>query len=112
MTPGDHLTEAEMAEASAILLPQGARGPAFLALPNHYAIRRYNNSAAYALAVGLMADGVMGKPGLIRAWPNDAALSRDQRLGAQRQITNGETPDGYLSAALADRLIALAGAPG
>ena len=98
-------------------------------------IRRYNNSAAYALAVGLMADGVMGKPGLTRAWPDDAPLSRDQRLGAQRalqalgydpggidgiigsgtraalrnwQIANGETPDGYLSAGLADRLIALA----
>ena len=135
LTPGDHLNEAERAEDAAILLPQGARGPAFLALPNHYVIRRYNNSAAYALAVGLMADGVMGKPGLTRAWPDDAPLSRDQRLGAQRalqalgydpggidgiigsgtraalrnwQIANGETPDGYLSAGLADRLIALA----
>lgn len=134
LPPGASLNEAEQAEGATILLPQGARGPAFLALPNHYAIRRYNNSVAYALAVGLMADGVMGKPALIRPWPDDAALSRDQRMGAQRalaalgydpggidgvigsgtrsalrkwQIATGEIPDGYLSGALADRLIAL-----
>ncbi len=36
-------TAAEALEDATLLLPQGARGPAFLALPNHYVIRRYNN---------------------------------------------------------------------
>ena len=129
-------TSAEAAEEATILLPQGARGPAFLALPNHYVIRRYNNSVAYALAIGLTADGVAGKPGLVAAWPEEAPLSRDQRIGAQRALTalgydtqgidgvvgantrgalrrwqmaTGRTPDGHLTAALADELMALAG---
>ena len=127
---------AEAQEEAAILLPQGARGPAFLALPNHYVIRRYNNSVSYALAIGLTADGVQGKPGLVKAWPDDAPLSRDQRIGAQRaltalgydtqgidgvigantraalrrwQIAEGRLADGYLTADLADELIRRAG---
>lgn len=123
---------AEALEEATILLPQGANGPVFLALPNHYVIRRYNNSVSYALAIGLTADGIMGKPALSKAWPNDASLSRDQRVGAQSaltrmgydtqgidgvvgantraalrrwQIANGRIADGYLTAALADELI-------
>ena len=123
---------AEALEEATILLPQGANGPAFLALPNHSVIRRYNNSVSYALAIGLTADGIMGKPGLTKAWPNDPSMTRDQRIGAQRaltqlgydtqgvdgvigsntraalrrwQIANGRIADGYLTPALADELI-------
>ena len=123
---------AEALEEATILLPQGANGPAFLALPNHYVIRRYNNSVSYALAIGLTADGIMGKPGLTKAWPNDPSMTRDQRIGAQRaltqlgydtqgvdgvigsntraalrrwQIANNRIADGYLTPALADELI-------
>ncbi len=122
----------EAAENGVILLPQGARGPAFLALPNHYVIRRYNNSASYALAIGLTADGISGKPGLVGTWPNDGPISREQRFGAQTalsrlgydpgvidgvigsgtrralrqwQSATGRTADGYLTAALADELM-------
>lgn len=125
-------TGEEAQEDAAILLPQGARGPAFLALPNHYVIRKYNNSVSYALAIGLTADGAAGKPGLVAAWPNDPAMSRDQRIGAQSaltrmgfdtggvdgvvgantraalkrwQIANGRLADGYLTADLADELM-------
>jgi len=128
-------SELEALEEATILLPQGARGPAFLALPNHYVIRRYNNSVSYALAIGLTADGVAGKPGLVTPWPEEAPISRDQRIGAQRALTalgydtqgidgvvgantraalrrwqtaTGRLPDGHLTAALADELIALA----
>ncbi|NBB50389.1 lytic murein transglycosylase [Rhizobium sp. CRIBSB] len=132
---GGQPNDAEALEGAAILLPQGARGPAFLALPNHYVIRAYNNSVSYALAIGLTADGAQGKPGLVATWPNDAPLSRDQRIGAQSaltrlgydtqgvdgvvgantraalrrwQLANMRTPDGYLTAELADELIQLA----
>lgn len=132
LTNGVTLNPAEAAEEATLLLPQGARGPAFLALPNHYAIRRYNNSVSYALAIGMIADGVMGKPGLTTPWPADEPLSRDQRIGAQRALTalgydtqgvdgvigansraalrrwqqaNGRIADGYLTADLAAELI-------
>ena len=129
-------SDAEAMEDAPILLPQGARGPAFLALPNHYVIRQYNNSVSYALAIGLTADGIAGKPGLVGTWPDDPSISRDQRVGTQRSLTalgfdtqgidgvvgantraalrrwqmaNGRLADGYLTAPLADELIRLAG---
>lgn len=129
---GASLNAAEAGEGATILLPQGANGPAFLALPNHYVIRRYNNSVSYALAIGMIADGVQGKPPLSKGWPDDGPMTRDQRVGAQAaltrlgydtqgvdgvigantraalrqwQIANGRTADGYLTAALADELI-------
>jgi lytic murein transglycosylase len=66
-----------------LLLPSGAKGPAILAPPNHFVIRKYNNSMAYALAVGLLADGFAGAPGLVTPWPAETPLSLDDRLAAQ-----------------------------
>jgi membrane-bound lytic murein transglycosylase B len=43
---------------AALLLPDGAGGDAFLIYPNFQAIRRYNPSDFYALAVGLLGDTV------------------------------------------------------
>ncbi len=43
-----------------LIAPAGAGGPAFLIFPNHMVIRRYNNSTAYALSVGLLADRISG----------------------------------------------------
>lgn len=42
--------------SAALLLPAGARGPAFLVLDNFRAILKYNNSSSYALAVNLLGD--------------------------------------------------------
>jgi lytic murein transglycosylase len=69
-----------------LLLPAGAQGPAILALPNHFVIRKYNNSLAYALAVGLLADGFVGAPGLRRPWPAETALSMEDRVAAQTAL--------------------------
>jgi membrane-bound lytic murein transglycosylase B len=43
---------------AAVLLPDGVAGEAFLAYPNFAAIRRYNPSDYYAIAVGLIGDSV------------------------------------------------------
>ena len=46
---------------AAVILPDGAGGQSFLAFqPNFQAIRRYNPSDFYALAVGIIGDGVTG----------------------------------------------------
>ena len=46
---------------AAVILPDGARGQSFLAFqPNFQAIRRYNPSDFYALAVGIIGDAVVG----------------------------------------------------
>ncbi len=48
------------AQPAAVLLPDGAGGGAFLVYGNFAAIRRYNPSDFYALAVGLIGDGILG----------------------------------------------------
>jgi membrane-bound lytic murein transglycosylase B len=47
--------------AAALLLPDGATGDAFVVFGNFAAIRRYNPSDFYALAVGLLGDSVAGE---------------------------------------------------
>ncbi|HVZ07141.1 lytic murein transglycosylase [Rhodopila sp.] len=44
--------------ASAIVAPDGADGEAFVVFANFAAIRRYNPSDFYAIAVGLIGDGI------------------------------------------------------
>jgi hypothetical protein len=71
----------------AILLPAGARGPAFLVGPNFRTILRYNNSTNYALAVSLLAQRLAGGSGVQAPWPRDLqALSRSQVLELQTAL--------------------------
>jgi membrane-bound lytic murein transglycosylase B len=53
---GGALTDMDI--QAAVLLPDGVAGEAFLAYPNFAAIRRYNPSDYYAIAVGLIGDAV------------------------------------------------------
>jgi len=84
---------------AAIYLPAGARGPAFLLLPDFNVILKYNNAAAYALAVGLLAQRMAGGDAVHHAWPRDERpLSRDERLRLQTELTalgfDSGAPDG------------------
>lgn len=94
---------------AAILLPAGARGPAFLIGANFRAILRYNNSASYALAVGLLAQRLVGGPGVQAPWPRDLpALTRSQLLALQTALNQrgfaSGTPDGMIGPATRDGL--------
>jgi len=87
-----------------ILLPAGARGPAFLVGANFRAILRYNNATSYALAVGLLAQGLGGGPGVQAPWPRDLqALSRSQVRALQTALHalgfDSGAPDGLLGPA-------------
>lgn len=73
------------AEAS-LIAPTGHRGPLFLLLPNHFVIRRYNNAVTYAMAGGLLADRIAGRPGLVRDWPEEVPLSLSDRIAAQTAL--------------------------
>jgi len=91
---------ADAAEPAALILPAGWTGPAFLAFPNHYAIRAYNNSMAYALAVGLIADRVAGAPPLLKPWPQEQPIPLADRIAAQESLArlgyDPGTADGVL----------------
>jgi len=63
------------AEAKAVLvLPTGARGPAFLLLPNFRVILRYNTAMAYALSVAYLSDRLRGAPPFAQSWPRDERM--------------------------------------
>jgi membrane-bound lytic murein transglycosylase B len=89
---------------SSILLPAGARGPAFLVGPNFRSILRYNNSTSYALAVGLLAQRLADGPAVQALWPRDLqALTRSQLLTLQTALNahgfDSGTPDGMIGPA-------------
>lgn len=69
---------------SALLLPTGAQGPAFLVFRNYDAIYAYNAAESYALAIALLSDRLRGGAGLRTPWPtDDPGLSRAQRRQLQ-----------------------------
>jgi membrane-bound lytic murein transglycosylase B len=57
-----------------LFLPAGSYGPAFLLFDNFAIIKKYNNADSYALAVGLLADRLAGRPDLSRPWPTDITM--------------------------------------
>ena len=115
-----------------LLVPAGARGPAFLMLNNFSVIMRYNPAEAYALAIGHLADRLRGEGPIVQPWPRDErALTMDERIEMQGllarrgfkigdadgrfggktraairdfQAKSGLIPDGYASASVLDRL--------
>ena len=90
---------AEQAPAQ-LVAPAGASGPIFLLFPNHFAIRKYNNSTAYALGIGLLADAFAGGAPLVKPWPVETPLAISDRIGAQTALAklgfNPGSPDGVV----------------
>jgi membrane-bound lytic murein transglycosylase B len=115
-----------------LLLPAGARGPAFLMLNNFSVIMKYNPAEAYALAIGHLADRMRGGAPFVQAWPRDErVLTLDERYQMQQLLTRrgfvigepdgligprtrlairdfqasvGQIPDGFASSDVLDRL--------
>jgi len=115
-----------------LFFPAGAAGPAFLVTQNHNVLKTYNNSDAYAVAVGHLADRIAGRGPVRAAWPqDDRQLSLPARIALQRKLADmgfkvndfdgrfdfdlrdnvrelqmryGLTPDGHPSADLMRRL--------
>jgi len=120
------------ADRAFLLLPAGARGPAFLMLKNFSVIMKYNPAEVYALAIGYLADRLRGGAPFVQAWPRDErVLTLDERYQIQQlleergykigdpdgfigprtrlairdfQVSVGEVPDGFASSDVLDRL--------
>ena len=92
-----------------IVLPAGARGPAFLVLPNFQVIYAWNRSLYYALTVGYLSDRLRGAGPLIgRPPPGDQALPRARVIAMQQGLKVlgfelGE-PDGMIGVRTRDAL--------
>lgn len=89
---------------SRLILPAGARGPAFLVFENFEAILKYNRSTAYALAVALLSDAAAGRDGgVVAVWPReDRPLALEERKALQQALLDrGYNPgpvDGIIGA--------------
>jgi len=71
-----------------LFFPAGAVGPAFLVTENFDVLKEYNNSDAYAIAVGHLADRMNGGAPIKTAWPtDDRPLSRDARVALQKKLS-------------------------
>jgi len=69
---------------AAIIIPAGARGPAFIVFDNFRVVLKYNNAVSYALAVCTLADRLRGAPPILHPWPRDeVALTRDELVAFQ-----------------------------
>lgn len=85
--------------SGALLLPAGAGGPAFLVYDNFHTIMVWNRSVLYALAVGHLADRLVGMPDLhARPKAGERPLSRAEVLEFQELLGrlgyDAGTPDG------------------
>ena len=75
------------AASGTVIQPQ-AGGPRFATTRNFRVIKRYNNSDAYAIGVGHLADRVGGAGPLRTSFPPDAnGLTKDDRIALQERLT-------------------------
>ncbi|WP_300377316.1 lytic murein transglycosylase [Henriciella sp.] len=118
-------------------LPAGAQGPKYLLFKNFSVFKTYNRSNSYALAVGLLADGLRGEYGPVASWPThvprltgsevktlqatlnqlgydagpvDGIVGSGTRGALQEfQKANGMTADGYVSKPALQAVLNVAG---
>jgi hypothetical protein len=70
-----------------LFFPVGIKGPAFIVTENYPTLIEYNNSDAYAIAVGHLADRLAGGQPIKAAWPaDDRPLARDARIALQKKL--------------------------
>ena len=85
---------------TAIILPQGWQGPAFMVGSNFDVVMKWNRSVNYALSVSHLADQLGdGKP-IIKAWNLDnVAITFSQAWAMQEKLNklgyDSGVPDGY-----------------
>ena len=119
-------------DRGSVILPAGARGPAFLVLQNFRVIMKYNPAEAYALGTGHLADRLRGGGPLLHPWPRDErVLTAQERYELQHLLAQhgydigppdgfigphtrlairsfqqsiGQIPDGFASAEILERL--------
>jgi lytic murein transglycosylase len=86
-----------------LLLPSGARGPAFLVFRNFDAIFAYNAAESYALAIAHLADRLRGAGAFRTPWPtDDPGIGRAERREVQQRLLDRGfdvgAPDGIIGA--------------
>lgn len=74
-------------EAS-VLIPAGHKGPAFVVYDNFKIIMRWNNSESYAIAVGHLADRILGTGSLVQPLPKLENYLRSDMVALQDALNS------------------------
>jgi membrane-bound lytic murein transglycosylase B len=70
-----------------LFFPAGVNGPLLLVTTNFDAIKQYNNSESYALAVAHLGDRLKGGSGFKARWPSDEPqLTQPDRIEVQKRL--------------------------
>lgn len=83
---GQAFPASELKKSGHLMMPAGRFGPAFVATPNFYVIKDYNNSDLYALFVGHVADLMRGTGPLKGAWSKTDGLTRGDVARMQKKL--------------------------
>jgi membrane-bound lytic murein transglycosylase B len=83
-TNGQSLGESSI--PSKLIIPAGHQGPAFLVYHNFDVILRWNNSEFYGIAVGQLANRILGNDELSKALPDLPSYSVAQMASMQRKL--------------------------
>ncbi len=94
---------------AAIILPMGAQGPAFAIYPNFDVIMKWNRSTNYAIAVGHLADRLVGGGPLVAQPPADAVTLRVSEIIEVQERLNAlgfdaGAPDGTVGPITSDAI--------
>ena len=74
---------------ASVIIPGGSTGPAFMIFKNFHVIKKYNNSTSYAIAVGHLADRVIGRSKIRRAWDDSGkSLAISDVVFVQRYLAD------------------------
>ena len=75
-------------DVARLALPAGAKGPAFALLQNFRAVKSYNPSFKYALAICHLADKIRGGGPFLKPWPvEERLLSLSETQELQERLT-------------------------
>ncbi|MBP0615515.1 lytic murein transglycosylase [Jiella mangrovi] len=83
---GRPFPQSELKATGHLLFPAGRLGPAFVATPNFYVIKEYNNSDLYALFVGHVADRIQGGGPFVGKWRKTDRLTRGDVFRMQQKL--------------------------
>jgi len=92
---GRKFPAAELGKTGFLLMPAGRNGPAWIATPNFYVLKAYNESDLYALFIGHLADRFRANRGFIGRWGAFYGFTRrdvqvmQQKLEAQGHDVGG-----------------------
>lgn len=93
-------TSLPLLDNSAIILPQGWQGPAFLVATNFDVVMKWNRSINYALSVSHLADQLLSDNPIVNGWSvSNVAITFNQAWAMQAKLNqlgyDSGKPDGF-----------------